>query len=376
MASNSATDSPVPYVDIGGQFQDDRDALMPIIEEILASGQHVGGVWDGRLEAALTQWCGTKHVLALNSGTDALILALEALGIGPGDEVITPPNSFVASTAVINRVGATPVFADVLADQNIDPRAVERVVTTRTKAIMPVHLTGRVADMNPIVKLARDRGIAVIEDAAQAIGSRYDGALAGSIGDVGCFSAHPLKNLNACGDAGYLATDRDDVADYVRLARNHGLMDRNTVTRFGTVSRMDSLQAAILEFRLGRLDDTIKRRRANAAVYRDHLDPDLVFSPPCRNMEFNTFHTFVVQVDHRDALREHLNGMGIGTAIHYPVPIHLQPAAAYLGHGEGDFPVTEEQAGRILTLPIHQGLEEAQIARVAAVVNAFLRKRR
>ncbi|MBL6599032.1 MAG: DegT/DnrJ/EryC1/StrS family aminotransferase [Alphaproteobacteria bacterium] len=376
MASNSATDSPVPYVDIGGQFQDDRDALMPIIEEILASGQHVGGVWEGRLEAALTQWCGTKHVLALNSGTDALILALEALGIGPGDEVITPPNSFVASTAVINRVGATPVFADVLADQNIDPRAVERVVTTRTKAIMPVHLTGRVADMNPIVKLARDRGIAVIEDAAQAIGSRYDGALAGSIGDVGCFSAHPLKNLNACGDAGYLATDRDDVADYVRLARNHGLMDRNTVTRFGTVSRMDSLQAAILEFRLGRLDDTIKRRRANAAVYRDHLDPDLVFSPPCRNMEFNTFHTFVVQVDHRDALREHLNGMGIGTAIHYPVPIHLQPAAAYLGHGEGDFPVTEEQAGRILTLPIHQGLEEAQIARVAAVVNAFLRKRR
>jgi dTDP-4-amino-4,6-dideoxygalactose transaminase len=376
MASNSATDSPVPYVDIGGQFQDDRDALMPIIEEILASGQHVGGVWEGRLEAALTQWCGTKHVLALNSGTDALILALEALGIGPGDEVITPPNSFVASTAVINRVGATPVFADVLADQNIDPRAVERVVTTRTKAIMPVHLTGRVADMNPIVKLARDRGIAVIEDAAQAIGSRYDGALAGSIGDVGCFSAHPLKNLNACGDAGYLATDRDDVADYVRLARNHGLMDRNTVMRFGTVSRMDSLQAAILEFRLGRLDDTIKRRRANAAVYRDHLDPDLVFSPPCRNMEFNTFHTFVVQVDHRDALREHLNGMGIGTAIHYPVPIHLQPAAAYLGHGEGDFPVTEEQAGRILTLPIHQGLEEAQIARVAAVVNAFLRKRR
>jgi dTDP-4-amino-4,6-dideoxygalactose transaminase len=376
MASNSATDSPVPYVNIGGQFQDDRDALMPIIEEILASGQHVGGVWEGRLEAALTQWCGTKHVLALNSGTDALILALEALGIGPGDEVITPPNSFVASTAVINRVGATPVFADVLADQNIDPRAVERVVTTRTKAIMPVHLTGRVADMNPIVKLARDRGIAVIEDAAQAIGSRYDGALAGSIGDVGCFSAHPLKNLNACGDAGYLATDRDDVADYVRLARNHGLMDRNTVTRFGTVSRMDSLQAAILEFRLGRLDDTIKRRRANAAVYRDHLDPDLVFSPPCRNMEFNTFHTFVVQVDHRDALREHLNGMGIGTAIHYPVPIHLQPAAAYLGHGEGDFPVTEEQAGRILTLPIHQGLEEAQIARVAAVVNAFLRKRR
>lgn len=372
MSSTSTRDAPIPYVDIAGQFRDDREALMPIIEEVLASGQHVGGAWEARLEAALAEWCGTKHVLALNSGTDALLLALEALGIGPGDEVITPPNSFVASTAVIDRVGATPVFADVLADQNIDPRAVERVITPRTKAIMPVHLTGRVADMNPIMELARDRGVAVIEDAAQAIGSRYDGALAGSIGDVGCFSAHPLKNLNACGDAGFLATNRDDVADYVRLARNHGLMDRNTVTRFGTVSRMDSLQAAILEFRLGCLGETIERRRANADLYRRYLDPSLVFSPPCRNMEYNTFHTFVVQVDHRDALREHLDGLGIGTAIHYPVPIHLQPAAADLGHGAGDFPVTEQQARRILTLPIHQGLDAAQVERVATAVNAFL----
>lgn len=376
MSRSDVPSAPVPYVDIAGQFQDDREALMPIIEAVLASGQHVGGPWEERLETALGQWCGTKHVLALNSGTDALILALEALGIGPGDEVITPPNSFVASTAVINRVGATPVFADVLEDQNIDPRAIEQAITSRTKAIMPVHLTGRVADMKPILKLAREHGIAVIEDAAQAIGSRYDGALAGSIGDVGCFSAHPLKNLNACGDAGYLATDRDDVADYVRLARNHGLIDRNTVTRFGTVSRMDSLQAAILEFRLGRLDETIQRRRANAAIYREHLDPELVFSPPCRNIEFNTFHTFVVQVDHRDALREHLGGLGIGTAIHYPVPIHLQPAAAYLGHGVGDFPATEEQARRILTLPIHQGLDEDRIVRVATAVNTFLGARR
>jgi dTDP-4-amino-4,6-dideoxygalactose transaminase len=376
MSSSGAPDLPVTYVDIADQFRDDREALMPIIEQVLESGQHVGGAWESRLEAALAEWCGTRHVLALNSGTDALILALEALGVGPGDEVITPPNSFVASTAVINRVGATPVFADVLADQNIDPGAVENAITPRTKAIMPVHLTGRVADMKPIMKLATDHGIAVVEDAAQAIGSRYDGALAGSIGDIGCFSAHPLKNLNACGDAGYLATDRDDVAEYVRLARNHGLVDRNTVTRFGTVSRMDSLQAAILEFRLGRLEDTINRRRANAALYREHLDPDLVFSPPCRNIEFNTFHTFVVQVDHRDALREHLNDQGIGTAIHYPVPIHLQPAASYLGHGVGDFPVTEEQARRILTLPIHQGLDEAQIIRVATAVNTFLGARR
>ncbi len=372
MAAPATEHEQIPYVDIGGQFRDDRDGLMPVIEEVLASGQHVGGPWEARLEEALKAWCGTRHVVALNSGTDALIIALQALGIGPGDEVITPPNSFVASTAVIDRVGATPVFADVLADQNIDPEAVRRAITARTKAIMPVHLTGRIADMKPILEIARAHGLAVIEDAAQAIGSRYDGAPAGSIGDVGCFSAHPLKNLNACGDAGFLTTDRDDIAEFARLERNHGLADRNTVTRFGTVSRMDGLQAAILGFRLGRLADTIEHRRANAALYRARLDPDLVFSPPCRNIEFNTFHTFVVQVDHRDALREHLQAKGIGSAIHYPVPIHLQPAAAPLGHKAGDFPVTERQAERILTLPVHQGLGEAQIDRVAAAVNDFL----
>jgi dTDP-4-amino-4,6-dideoxygalactose transaminase len=372
MSTRAIEHAPIPYVDIGGQFRDEREALMPIIEEVLESGQYVGGTREQSLEAALTEWCGTKHVVALNSGTDALILALAGLGIGEGDEVITPPNSFVASTAVIAQVGATAVFADVRPDQNIDPDAVRRAITSRTKAIMPVHLTGRVSDMNPIMELAREHGLAVIEDAAQAIGSRYDGKLSGSIGDAGCFSAHPLKNLNACGDAGFLATDRDDIAEYARLARNHGLVDRNTVTRFGTVSRMDSLQAAILEFRLGRLGETTERRRANAALYRSLLDPDLVFSPPCRNIEFNTFHTFVVQVDHRDELQAHLGEHGIGTAIHYPIPIHLQPAAATLGHGPGSFPVTEEQARRILTLPIHQGLDEAQIKRVASTVNNFL----
>ena len=362
----------IPYVDIAGQFRADRDVLMPIIEAVLASGQHVGGANEQSLEQALTAWCGTKHVVALNSGTDALILALAGLGIGEGDEVITPPNSFVASTAVIHQVGATPVFADVLADQNIDPVAIRKAITSRTKAIIPVHLTGRVADMHPIMEIAREYDLAVIEDAAQSIGSRYDGKLAGSIGDAGCFSAHPLKNLNACGDAGFLATNRDDVAEYARLARNHGLVDRNTVTLFGTVSRMDSVQAAILEFRLGQLGEVIRRRQTNAALYRSLLDPKVTFSPPCREIEFNTFHTFVIQVEHREALRQHLGHVGIGTAIHYPVPIHVQPAAASLGHREGDFPITERQARRIITLPVHQGLTDAQVRRVATTVNKFL----
>jgi len=374
MPDTSATLSPIPYVNIGAQFAEERDELMPIIEDILMSGMYVGGPWNEKLEAALAELCGTRHAVTLNSGTDALILALAALGIGHGDEVITPPNSFVASTAVIAHVGATPVFADVLPDQNIDPAEIEKKITPRTKAIMPVHLTGRIADMKPIREIAERYGLAIIEDAAQSIGSRYDGVMSGALGDVGCFSAHPLKNLNACGDAGFLTTDRDDIAEYARLYRNHGLVDRNTVARFGSVSRMDQIQAAILYHRLGKMDALIEKRRRNAALYRELLDPDLVFAPPCREIEFNTFHTFVIQVDRRDELQAHLGAQGIGTAIHYPVPIHLQPAAAYLGHKAGDFPVTEEQSRRILTLPAHQNLTEEEITRVAETVNRFLSK--
>jgi dTDP-4-amino-4,6-dideoxygalactose transaminase len=374
MLEKTPSQDPIPYVDIGAQFAEERDELMPIIEDVLRSGMYVGGPWNDKLEQALTELCGTKHVVTLNSGTDALIISLAALGIGEGDEVITPPNSFVASTAVIAHVGATPVFADVLPDQNIDPIEIEKKITSKTKAIMPVHLTGRIADMNPIREIAERHGLAIIEDAAQSIGSLYDGKPSGSFGDAGCFSAHPLKNLNACGDAGFLTTDRDDIAEFARLYRNHGLIDRNTVTRFGSVSRMDQIQAAILHFRLGNMSQLIECRRNNAARYRELLDPALAFSPPCQDIEFNSFHTFVIQVDHRDALQSHLSSLGIGTAIHYPVPIHLQPAAAYLGHKQGDYPVTEEQSQRIITLPVHQNLTEEEIQRVAHAVNAFLAK--
>lgn len=369
-----AENKPVPYVDIGAQFIEERDELMPIIERVLSSGQYIGGAFVDSFEEKAARLVGTRHAIALNSGTDALFLGLQALGIGAGDEVITPPNSFVASTAVIVNIGARPVFVDVLPDQNIDPDKIEAAITPRTKAIMPVHLTGRVSDMAPIMEIARRHGLAVIEDAAQAIGSRYDGRAAGSIGDIGCFSTHPLKNLNACGDGGFLTTDSDEIAGRIRLLRNHGLVDRSTVSIFGIVSRMDALQAAILDYRIDRLEGITARRRANAAEYQRLLDPTVVFHPPERNIEYNTYHTFVVQVDRRDALQRHLADQGIGTAIHYPVPIHLQPAAAALGHGLGDFPMVERQAERILTLPVNQSLDAAAIARVATAVNDFLRQ--
>ena len=318
---------------------------------MLADGNYVGGEAIDEFEGRVAAVLGVRHVVALNSGTDALMLSMVALGIGAGDEVITPPNSFMASTASIVRIGAKPVFVDVLPDQNIDPNRIEAAITPRTKAIMPVHLAGRCAAMTEIMQIAQRRGLQVIEDAAQAIGSKYDGRLAGTFGAASCFSTHPLKNLNACGDGGFLVTDRDKVAAEVRLLRNHGLVDRNTVTRVGLVSRMDTLQAAILTYRLGRLGEVIKQRRANAALYTKLLHPDQVFVAPESEREFNTYHTFVVQVEQRDLLQRHLASHGIGTAIHYPVPIHLQPALAWLGHHQGDYPVTESQAARLLRFP-------------------------
>ena len=361
----------VPYVNLPAQFAEERLVLMPAIEGVFARGDFIGGAAIGQFELAFADYVGVKHAIGMNSGTDALMVGMAALGIGPGDEVITPPNSFVASTAAIVRIGAKPVFADVLPDQNIDPAAVERAVTSRTRAIMPVHLTGRVADMDRINAIAKANDLWVIEDAAQAVGSTLHGQKSGAFGTIGCFSAHPLKNMNAAGDAGILVTNDDDVAARVRLMINHGLLDRETVTLFGTVSRLDTLQAAILSKRLERLPSVIDRRRNNAALYRELLAGTPVFIPACRQAEFNTFHTFVVQTDRRDELRDYLAACGVMTAIHYPVPIHLQPAARSLGHEAGDFPVTEQQAKGILSLPIHQFLSEDDIRHVCAAIRSF-----
>lgn len=363
----------IPYVNMAGQWAEEREELLPIIEKVLEDGHWVGGTAILKFEVAVARLCGVQHAVALNSGTDALVCGMAALGIGPGDEVITPPNSFVASTAAIVHLGARAVFVDVRDDQNIDPDQIEAAITPKTKAVMPVHLTGRVADMAPILDIAERHGLAVVEDAAQSVGSRYDGRPSGSFGRVGCFSTHPLKNLNACGDGGFLTTDDERIAEAVRAMRNHGLMNRDTAIRFGHVSRMDTLQAAILTYRLGRLEDIVRRRRANAMLYQDLLDPNHVFVPPEREREFNTYHTFVIQVDRRDQLRAFLKAQGIGTAIHYPLPIHLQPAAAGLGHKAGDFPLAERQAGRILTLPINQTLSRDDVGYVSDMVNKFFK---
>jgi len=361
----------IPYVNFKAQYEAEKEDLARITDEVFASGWLIGGEQVEALEEELATYCGVKHVVALNSGTDALILGMKALGIGPGDEVITPPNSFVASTAAIVALGAAPVFADVGDGINIDPVKVKEAVTPRTKAIMPVHLSGRIADMDAINRIAKDHGLFVIEDAAQSIGSTYKGKKSGNLGTIGCFSAHPLKNLNAAGDAGFLTTNNDDVANRVRLLRNHGLKDRNTVVKWGTVSRLDSLQAAILRYRLSNLESAIRARRTNAQRYRDTLNGQGLELPLGKDHEFNTFHTFIIHADRRDELQAYLLEQGVETAIHYPIPIHLQPAAKDLGYAEGDFPVCEAQAKRILSLPIHQYLSRSDVEYVAEAVNRF-----
>jgi dTDP-4-amino-4,6-dideoxygalactose transaminase len=362
----------IPYVNLGAQFAEEKAELMPRLEAALATGMHVGGPEIEALEREIAAYVGTRHAVTLNSGTDALTFALIGAGIGPGDEVITPPNSFVASTAAIVRAGGTPVFADVRPDGLIDPDAVRAAVTPRTAAVMPVHLWGAVCDMDELWAMARQHGLAVIEDAAQAMGTKHRDRRAGSLGTVGCFSAHPLKIFNAVGDAGFVTTDSEEIARRVRLLRNHGLVDRDTVDEFGTVSRLDTVQAAVLRFRLQRLEAMIERRRANAAMYRELLADVPIVLPQDKSYERHTYVNLVSRSERRDELQAHLAARGVQTLVHYNTPIHLQPAAQRLGYRRGQFPVTERLSETILALPANQTLTPDDIGYVSAEIRRVL----
>jgi dTDP-4-amino-4,6-dideoxygalactose transaminase len=361
----------VPYVNLANQYSLERKKLLKTIDKVLLKGIYVGGDEVDLFEKNIAKFCNTKYCVALNSGTDALVLALHSLGVRRGDEVVTTPNSFIASTAVIVHLGARPVFVDVKNDQNIDPDQIEKKITKKTKVIMPVHLTGRMCEMDKIMSIAKKYNLKVVEDAAQSIGSMFKGKKSGSYGDIGCFSAHPLKNLNAMGDSGYLTTNSKKISEHIKSLRNHGMTNRNIVKNFGYVSRMDNLQAAILNFRLKNLKNIIVKRRRNADLYFKYLNKNNIYFVEENNKEFNTYHTFVIQVNNRDKLRDYLLKKGIHTAIHYPIPIHLQPAAKKLNYKKGDFKRTEEQARRILTLPINQSLKKEKIIFIAKAVNSF-----
>ncbi len=362
----------IPYVDLAQQHRPLRKEILDAVGGVLDSGQFILGEETERFEQEFAALCNAKFAVGLNSGTDALILALKCLGIGPGDEVITPPNSYLASASCIALAGATPKFTDVREDLNLDPAAVVRAITPRTKAIIPVHLTGKPAPMKELLDVAKQHKLEVIEDAAQAVGAKLNGQPVGAIGRIGCFSLHPLKNLNAVGDAGLLVTNEEKIAQRAKLLRNHGQPNRDDCLEFSMVSRLDSVQAAVLRAKLRHLDGVTAKRRANAEHYRKRLKGCArIQCPSDAPGEFCVYHTFVVQADKRDELKKFLEEQGVGTAIHYPVPIHLMTVGRKMGHKPGDFPVTERLAGRILSLPIYPELTANQIDEVADTILKF-----
>ena len=362
----------IPFVNLQAQYKSERKDLLKIIDKTLSKGSWVGGDEVDKFEENISKSCKTKYCVALNSGTDALTLSLHLLGLRKGDEVITPPNSFVASTATIIHLGGKPVFVDVKDDQNIDEDKIEEKITKRTKIIMPVHLTGRMCNMEKINFIAKKHNLHVVEDSAQSILSKFKDKYSGAWGSVGCFSAHPLKNLNAMGDSGYLTTNNKYLYSKIKNLRSHGMeKNRNNIEDFGHVSRMDNIQAAILNFRFKNLKSVIQKRRNNYMLYKKYLNRKNIFFPNEKKDEFNTYHTFVVQVDVRDKLKDYLFKKGIGTAIHYPIPIHLQKASKVLGYKKKDFPIAEKQASRILTLPINQYLSKSEIIYISNLINNF-----
>lgn len=359
----------VPYVDFSRQYASERRGLLRAIDGVMGRGEYIMGPEVEDFEKRFARLCGVRHAVGVANATDALTLALKAVGVRPGDEVITAPNSFIASAGAIAQAGAVPVFVDVKPDQLMDPAKLAGALTRRTRAILPVHLTGKVCDMTAIVRFARRHKLKVVEDAAQAVGALHKGRPAGSFGDAACFSFHPLKNLNAAGDAGAVVTNDAGVAAKLRLLRNHGLVSRNEVAFWGYNSRLDTLQAAVLGFRLRGLAKVTAARRRNAAIYRKGL-AGVVECPSDEPGSRDAYHLFVIQADRRDDLRAHLKVKGISTAVHYPTPIHLQPAAR---GKRGEFPECERQSRRILSIPVHQYLKPRQIAFVIASIREFYR---
>jgi dTDP-4-amino-4,6-dideoxygalactose transaminase len=382
----------VPLLDLKAQFAQIRAEVMPVIEQVCASQRFILGEHVLGLEAEVARYCASSSGIGVSSGTDALLLALMALGVGAGDEVITSPFTFFATAGTIARLGARPVFCDIdPVSFNLSPDAVrgfvERQCTTRNgrlinratggrvKALMPVHLYGQAADMDPLMAIARQHDLKVIEDAAQAIGTEYNGVRVGSIGDIGCFSFFPSKNLGAFGDAGLCTTHDAELAESMRVLRVHGGKPKYFHAVIGGNFRIDELQAAVLRVKLKYLDAWTEARRRNAAFYDAAFaaaaSAGKVATPQASAGGRHIFNQYVVRVQNRDALKDFLTGRGIGTEIYYPVPLHLQKCFAYLNHSAGEFPESERAAAETLALPIYPELEQPQLAAVVDSVSKF-----
>ncbi|MGI8918010.1 MAG: DegT/DnrJ/EryC1/StrS family aminotransferase [Pyrinomonadaceae bacterium] len=367
----------VPLLDLQGQYQGLREELLAAVTRVMDSQRFVLGDEGRALEAEIAEYCRTEFAIGCASGSDALLLALMALDVKAGDEVITTPFSFFATGSAITRLGARPLFVDIdPLTYNIDPEAVAQAITPRTKAIMPVHLYGQCADMDKLSKIAERRGIPIVEDAAQAIGAEDAGRRAGSLGVIGCFSFYPTKNLGGAGDGGIMTTEDSDLATRLRTLRVHGGAVEYRHSEVGINSRLDELQAAVLRVKLTHLDRWSNQRRQNAQRYDDLLNerqPAFALTTPyVRKEARHIFHQYVLRVpEHRDDLVKHLAEKGVGTGIYYPIPLHLQECFAFLGYEEGDCPEAERAARETLALPIYPEFTEAQQEYVVESVMSF-----
>lgn len=364
----------IPFLNLKAQHEPIRAELNAAIGQVIDANAFAGGPFVERFEKKFAPFCDTKHAIGVGNGTDALWLSLLALGVGPGDEVITVPNSFIATAEAISFTGATPVFADV--DESIytmDVRKLEAAITPRTKAIIPVHLYGQPADMHPILELARMRRIPVIEDACQAHGAEYKGRKAGSIGIAGCFSFYPGKNLGAFGEAGAITTNDDVLAANIRVLRDHGQAKKYHHAAIGWNARMDGIQGAVLDVKLNYLRRGNEARRAHAELYNRYLgDVPNIIVPRAAASALHAWHLYVVRVPNRDRVLAAMTEKGVSCAIHYPVPIHLQDCYRGLGRGPGSFPVAEKCANEALSLPMFPELTPVEIARVAETLKSVL----
>jgi dTDP-4-amino-4,6-dideoxygalactose transaminase len=352
----------VPYFDLKKQYSSLRNEIREALDRVCCNASFILGEEVSEFEEEFAAYCEVKYCVALNSGTSALHLALLALGVNPGDEVITTSNTFIATAEAICYTGAKPVFVDIDPKTgNLDAALIERVVTGRTKAILPVHLYGRPADMDPILGIARKHGLVVIEDACQAHGARYRGRRVGSIGHAAAFSFYPSKNLSAYGEGGALTTNDTGIAELLRSLRNHGQSGRYTHERIGYNYRMDGFQGAVLRVKLKRLEQWNARRMEIAALYRSVLQGANVEIPLDDPRDERVYHLFVVYVERRDAVRAALQARGVHTAIHYPRPVPLQPAFATLGFGPGSFPHAERACERALSMPFFPEMTDEQV---------------
>lgn len=354
----------VPFLDLKAQYNSIKDEIHVALEGVLENTAFAGGPFVAEFEKNFAAFCNTRHAIGVGSGTDALWAALIALGVGPGDEVITVPDTFIATAEAISFCGARPVFVDILeTTYNMDPAKLEAAITPKTKAIIPVHLFGQMADMDPIIEIARKKGISVIEDAAQAHGAGYKGKKAGSIGDLGCFSFYPGKNLGAYGEAGAVVTNSDELAGKVRMFRDHGQPKKYYHDMVGFNARMDGFQGAVLNVKLKYIDRWNESRRRNAALYGEQLKSGVDGMVLPREVDYakHIYHIYAVRVKNRDALMDALAKKDVASGIHYPVPLHLTGAYAPLGYKRGDFPVAEKCADEFVSLPMFPELTEEQI---------------